>query len=101
MKRLLPIAALLLVVGAAVGTALAAPPRKPLSVKVGHTRVYLDTAGPGKGELLVRVFTRYGSSARSAARGRSSCPCLRRACTLLDVPRTHPRWHWTDVSAHG
>jgi hypothetical protein len=34
--------------------------RKPLAVKVDHARVYYDGAGPGKGELLVRVFTDYG-----------------------------------------
>lgn len=43
-----------------VAAAATAGAQRPLDVKVDHVRAYLDVAGRGKGELLIRVFSRYG-----------------------------------------
>jgi hypothetical protein len=51
----------------AVAATAGAATQRPLVVKVDHVRAYLDVSGPGKGELLVRVFSRYG---RSSVKGK-------------------------------
>jgi hypothetical protein len=48
----------LILAGVAFGASSVHP--RPVVVKVNHVRVYLDTNGSGKGELLFRVFSDYG-----------------------------------------